>query len=136
MSKEDFYRTLIFAGSKEDVCRIFAIIPDWKYSKKYENGIEHHCIENEDKNVKIILKYEIGFQSVNVLPIKPSDNFYDIYEEGYDASENQKSNLQEDILYSLCLQINTIVRKYNEDSIDDSIEVLCGIVPSIVDCKQ
>lgn len=53
-------------------------------------------------------------------------------------SENQKSNLKDDILYSLCIQINKAMREYNENTEDseNSINVLCGIVPNSFDCEQ
>lgn len=140
MDKTSYYRSLIFNGKFEDICKLLNMIPKWTCNEDYIDGIKRKYIENKDKNVKILfdLNEETGFQSVNVLPIDSTiGDIYNKYEDGYDMSEKQKSNIKDDILYSLCIQINKTICEYNE-SIEDSennINVLCGIVPSRFDCE-
>ena len=133
MDKTSYYRTLIFKGKIEDIYKLLNMIPKWTYKEKY--------IENKDKNVKVLFNFddEVGYQSVNVLPIDSSvGDIFNKYEDGYDMSETQKSDIKDDILYSLCIQINKTMREYNEciEDSENSINVLCGIVPSNFDCEQ
>lgn len=141
MDKTSYYRLLIFNGKIDDIDKLLNMIPKWTYNEKYIDGIQRKYIENKDKNVKVVfnLDDEIGFHSVNVLPIDPTiGDVRNKYEDGYDMSKNQKSNIKDDILYSLCIQINKIKREYNENIEDseNSINILCGIIPSIFDCEQ
>lgn len=141
MDKTSYYRSLILNGKVEDIDKLLNMIPKWTYNEKYIDGIKRKYIENKDKNVQVFFSSnnEIGFQSVNVLPIDSTiGDIYNKYEDGYDMSENQKSNLKDDILYSLCIQINKAMREYNENTEDseNSINVLCGIIPSSFDCEQ
>ena len=141
MDKTSYYRSLVLNGKVEDIDKLLNMIPKWTYNEKNIDGIKRKYIENKDKNVQVFFSSnnEIGFQSVNVLPIdSTSGDIYNKYEDGYDMSENQKSNLKDDILYSLCIQINKAMREYNENTEDseNSINVLCGIVPSSFDCEQ
>lgn len=141
MDKTSYYRSLVLNGKVEDIDKLLNMIPKWTYNEKNIDGIKRKYIENKDKNVQVFFSSnnEIGFQSVNVLPIDSTiGDIYNKYEDGYDMSENQKSNLKDDILYSLCIQINKAMREYNENTEDseNSINVLCGIVPSSFDCEQ
>lgn len=133
MNRISYYRSLVLNGKVEDINKLLSMIPTWTYSEKY--------IENKNKNVQVLFSSndEIGFHSVNVLPIDSTiGDIYNKYEDGYDMSENQKINIKDDILYSLCIQINKAMREYNENIEDseNSINVLCGIVPSNFDCEQ
>lgn len=140
MDKENYFRTLIITGKTEDINRLLNMIPKWICKEEYIDGIKRKYIENKDKNVSVyFVNDEMGFHSVNVLPIDSTiGDIFQKYEDGYDMSENQKSNMKDDILYSLCIQIKKTVMEYNEKTEDDenNINVLCGIVPSDFDCEQ
>lgn len=113
------------------------MIPRWTYKEGYLDGIKRKYIENKDRNVSVFfVNDKLGFHSVNVLPIDSTiGDIYNKYEDGDDMSENQKSNIKDDILYSLCIQINKTIMKYNikTDEDENNINVLCGIVPSEFD---
>lgn len=141
MDKISYYRSLVLNGKVEDINKLLNMIPTWTYNEKYIDGLKRKYIENKDKNVQVLFfsNDEIGFHSVNVLPIDSTiGDIYNKYEDGYDMSKNQKSNIKDDILYTLCIQINKAMCEYNENTedIENSINVLCGIVPSKFDCEQ
>lgn len=138
MNKENYYRNIILSGRKEDIRKSLSIIPEWKFKTIQMQSVIQNCIENKKLNVRVLFDSEIK-RSTNVLPIDSSiGDIYNKYEDGFDMSENQKSNIKDDILYILCLQINKIIKKYNENNedIENTIDVLCGIVPSVYDCEQ
>jgi len=128
----------MLSGTKEDIRKSLSIIPEWEFKTIQMQSVIQNCIENKKLNVRVLFDSEIK-RSTNVLPIDSSiGDIYDKYEDGFDMSENQKSNMKDDILYILCLQINKIIKKYNENNedIENTIDVLCGIVPSVYDCEQ
>jgi len=138
LNKEIYFRNIILSGTKENNKKVLNIIPGWKFKTINIQGVIQNCIENEKLNVRVLFDLDIK-QSTNVVPIKSSiGDIYNKYEDGYDLSKNQKSNIKDDILYLLCLQINKIIKEYNEnnDDIENTIDVLCGIVPSVYDCEQ
>lgn len=138
MNKENYYRNIILSGRKEDIRKSLSIIPEWKFKTIQMQSVIQNCIENKKLNVRVLFDSEIK-RSTNVLPINSSiGDIYNKYEDGFDMSENQKSNIKDDILYILCLQINKVIKKYNENNedIENTIDVLCGIVPSVYDCEQ
>ena len=138
MNKENYYRNIMLSGTKEDIRKSLSIIPEWEFKTIQMQSVIQNCIENKKLNVRVLFDSEIK-RSTNVLPIDSSiGDIYDKYEDGFDMSENQKSNMKDDILYILCLQINKIIKKYNENNedIENTIDVLCGIVPSVYDCEQ
>lgn len=137
MGKKDYRRSLIFTGETKDIIKLLNTVPRWTYKEEYLDGIKRKYIENIDRNVRVFfVNDKLGFHSVNVLPIDSTiGDIYNKYEDGYDMSENQKSNIKDDILYSLCIQIKKIIMEYNEKTEDDEniINVLCGIIPSEFD---
>lgn len=138
MNKEVYFRNIILSGTTEENKKVLSIIPEWEFKINNIKGINYYCIQNMNLNVQVLFNPEIK-QSTNVIPINPCiGDIYNIYEDGYDMSENQKENIKDDILYTLCLQINKIIKEYNEnnDDIENTINVLCGIVPSTNDCEQ
>lgn len=139
MDKIKYQRSLIFTGKTEDIIKLLNMIPRWTYKEEYLDGIKRKYIEDKDRNVRVFfVNDERGFRSVNVLPIdSTSGDIYNKYEDGYDMSDNQKSNIKDDILYLLCIQIKKTIIEYNEKTEEDEniIDVLCGIVPSDSDCE-
>ena len=114
------------------------MLPNWTFKTKNFDGIVHNCIENKKLNVQVLFDQDIK-QSKNVLPIDSTiGDIYHIYEDGFDMSDSQKSNIKEDILFSLCIQINDTINSYNEnvEDIEKTINILCGIVPSEADKYQ
>lgn len=137
--QKHLFRSLIFTGNSEEIYKLLKMIPEWTFKEKNISGINQKYIENIDKNVKVLFDDKMGFHSVNVLPINPNvGDIYNKYEDGYDMSENQKKDIKDDILYSLCILINNTINEYNENIKDseDCINVLCGIIPSKFDCNQ
>lgn len=138
LNKEIYFRNIILSGTKENNKKVLSIIPEWKFKTIQMQSVIQNCIENKKLNVRVLFDSEIK-RSTNVLPINSSiGDIYNKYEDGFDMSENQKSNIKDDILYILCLQINKVIKKYNENNedIENTIDVLCGIVPSVYDCEQ
>lgn len=138
MNKEIYFRNIILSGTKEDNKQALSIIPGWEFKTKNVKGINHYCIENKEINAQILFDPEIK-QSTNVIPVNPyMGDIYNKYEDGYDMSKNQKSNIKDDILYSLCILINDTIDNYNNkiQIKEKYLKVLCGIVPSKYDSLQ
>lgn len=138
MNKESYYRVLVLSGTTYENKKILNMLPNWTFKTKNFDGLVHNCIENKKLNVQVLFDQDIK-QSKNVLPIDSTiGDIYHIYEDGFDMSDSQKSNIKEDILFSLCIQINDTINSYNEkvEDIEKTINILCGIVPSEADKYQ
>lgn len=138
MNKESYYRVLVLSGTTYENKKFLNMLPNWTFKTKNFDGIVHNCIENKKLNVQVLFDQDIK-QSKNVLPIDSTiGDIYHIYEDGFDMSDSQKSNIKEDILFSLCIQINDTINSYNEnvEDIEKTINILCGIVPSEADKYQ
>lgn len=135
MNKESYYRVIILSGETNENKKILNMLPGWTLKNKKFCGISRDCLENEELNVQVVFDQDIK-QSINVIPIDSTiGDIYHIYEDGFDMSEQQKENIKDDVLFSLCILINDTVNTYNEnlEEIENTINVLCGIVPSEAD---
>lgn len=118
MDKTNYFRKIIFTG--DDVKELLKIIPDWLYTEEKYDGLNRITLTNKMNKVKIIFHNDQGFyQSVNVMPTDGSSK--------YDFSDNPEKDITKDILYSLWLLINQI-------SLNNSMDIACGLVPSNYDC--
>ena len=120
MNKDNYLRKIIFVGTGE-IDNLFNLLPDWNFSEEKYDGLNRKVLTNEEHSVKVIFHNDNGyFQSVNIMPTDGTNK--------YDWSEKPEENIQEDILYSLWLQINRTIR-------DNLLDMECGLVPSVYDCK-
>ncbi|EHL17402.1 hypothetical protein HMPREF9630_00569 [Peptoanaerobacter stomatis] len=83
-------------------------------------------LENKKKNVRIFFSKSYGcYHSGPVLPINLGSN--DIYSESFDFYD-KPLNINDDIVYKLCNDINKLIEDINEKN-TGSLEAVCTIRP-------
>lgn len=129
MDKMKYFRKIVFVNYGTDkIDTLLEQIPSWECEEEKIDMNSYKVLKNSDKNVKIYFLENSGcWASTNVLPINQVDGSDIYYEKGYDKSENQKEDLREDILYSLWLLINKVIK-------EEGLDFYCGLIPSDFDC--
>ncbi|WP_270505843.1 hypothetical protein [Paraclostridium sordellii] len=125
MAKEEYFRKLIVkSDSQSDIVTVFNNLQNWSYNGIVNGGgVQYHELVNINENAKVLFNCNNSgiIMSINVLPINMDGDERTVYRYGYDFSENQVTDIKDDILFDLCKEIN--------NSIND-VELYCGIVPS------
>ena len=117
-----------FDFNKLSKLKDWILITDEKIIRELTTVSKHFVfiLENKKKNVRIFFSKMYGcYHSVNVLPINLGSN--DIYSESYDFY-NKHVDINDDIVYKLCNDINKLIEDVNEEN-NGSLEAVCTIRP-------